>query len=114
MSKRNPNSIFNFNEPLESIERKIKGAFTGGRKNKDEQLKLGGNPKICMIYKMLMYHFEEEDEKLASIFELCITGKLMCGDHKGECVQKVLKFIEVHRKKKEKLIDKARELLKIN
>ena len=114
MSKRNPNSMFNFNEPLESIERKIKGALTGGRKNKEEQQKLGGDPKICMIYKMLMYHFEEEDEKLASDFELCVTGKLMCGDHKKECIKKVLKFIEVHRKKKEKLIDKARELLKID
>jgi tryptophanyl-tRNA synthetase len=113
MSKRNPNSMFNFNEPFKSIERKVKGALTGGRKNKEEQQKLGGDPKICMIYKILMYHFEEDDEKLASDYEMCITGKLMCGDHKKECVQKVIKFIEAHRKKKEKLVDKARELLKI-
>ena len=67
-----------------------------------------------MIYKILMYHFEEDDEKLALDYEMCISGKLLCGDHKNECVQKVLKFIEVHRKRKEKLIVKARELLKIN
>ncbi len=79
-----------------------------------EQQKLGGDPKICMIYKLLIYHFEEEDEKLASDYQLCITGKLMCGTHKKECIQKVLKFIEVHRKKKEKFIDKVRGLLKID
>ena len=114
MAKRNPNSYFTFNEPLESIERKIQGALTGGRKNKKEQQELGGEPQKCMIYKMLMYHFEEDDEKLANDFETCITGKLMCGEHKRECIEKVLTFIKNHRKKKEKLIDKARELLNID
>ena len=62
MSKRNPNSYFTFDEPLESIEKKIKGALTGGRRNKSEQQELGGEPQKCMIYKILMYHFEEDDE----------------------------------------------------
>jgi len=48
MSKRNPNSYFTFNESLESIERKVKCAFTGGRKNKKNQQELGGeSTKIC-------------------------------------------------------------------
>lgn len=113
MSKRNPNSYFTFNEPLESIEKKIKGGLTGGRKNKKEQQTLGGEPQKCMIYKILMYHFEEDDDKLANDFEKCVKGELMCGEHKEECVEKVLKFIKEHRKKKEKLIDKSRELLNI-
>ncbi len=114
MSKRNPNSYFTFSEPIESIERKVMGAFTGGRKNKKEQQELGGQPQICMIYKILMYHFEENDDKLAEDFEKCVKGELMCGIHKKECVEKVLKFIEQHRKKKEKMIDKARDILKID
>ncbi|MHA2008876.1 MAG: tryptophan--tRNA ligase [Promethearchaeota archaeon] len=113
MAKRNPNSRFSFNEPLDSIERKIKGALTGGRKNLKEQRELGGEPQKCMIYKILMYHFEEDDEKLAKDFELCVKGELMCGDHKNECVEKVVKFMEKHHKKKEKLIDTARKLLKV-
>ncbi|MFX1489339.1 MAG: tryptophan--tRNA ligase [Promethearchaeota archaeon] len=114
MSKRNPNSGFTFNEPIESIEKKIKGALTGGRKNLTEQRELGGEPQKCMIYKILMYHFEDDDEKLAQDFEMCVTGKLMCGEHKQECVEKVVKFIENHQKKKEKLKDKARKLLNID
>jgi len=113
MSKRNPNSAFTFNESLESIEKKIKGAMTGGQKNQREQKELGGNPKKCMIYKILMYHFEEDDKKLAKDFEMCIAGNLMCGDHKQECVEKVLNFIKKHREKKEKLIDTAKKLLKV-
>ncbi len=114
MAKRNPNSYFTFNEPLESIEIKIKGALTGGRRNQKEQRELGGEPQKCMIYKMLMYHFEEDDEKLANDFEMCVKGELMCGDHKQECVEKVLKFVENHRNKKQKLKDKARSLLAID
>jgi len=113
MAKRNPNSRFSFNEPFVSVERKIKGTLTGGRKNKKEQQELGGEPRKCMIYKMLMYHFEENDEKLAKDFELCIKGELLCGEHKQECVEKVLKFIKNHQEKKETLIDKAKELLDI-
>ena len=61
-----------------------------------------------------MYHFEEDDDVLADEFERCIKGELLCGEHKSQCVEKVLKFIKQHQKKKEKLIDKARELLKID
>ena len=113
MSKRNPNSYFTFNEPIKSIEKKVMGALTGGRRNKKEQQELGGEPQICMIYKILTYHFEENDEKLADDFTRCVKGELMCGDHKRECVEKVVKFINTHQKKKATLIDKAREILKI-
>jgi len=114
MAKRNPNSNFTFDENIDSIERKIKGALTGGRKNKKEQQQLGGEPKKCMIYKILMYHFEEDDEKLAKEFQECIEGKLMCGPHKSQCVERVIKFIKEHRKKKDKLIDKARKILNVD
>ena len=113
MAKRNPNSCFTFNEPLESIERKVKGSLTGGRKNKKEQQELGGEPRNCMIYKILMYHFEEDDEKLAKDFELCIKGELLCGEHKLECVEKDFKFIKKDQQKKKTLIGKAKKLLDI-
>jgi tryptophanyl-tRNA synthetase len=113
MAKRNPNSYFTFNEPLEAIEKKVKGALTGGRRNLKEQRELGGEPQKCMIYKMLMYHFENDDQKLEEDFEKCVKGELMCGEHKQECVEKVLKFIENHREKKNKLVGKARSLLNI-
>jgi tryptophanyl-tRNA synthetase len=113
MAKRNPNSSFTFNESLDSIEKKVKGALTGGRKNKKEQQELGGEPQRCMIYKMLMYHFEENDEILADEFERCVKGELLCGEHKARCVDEILIFMKNHQEKKEKQIDKARELLGI-
>jgi tryptophanyl-tRNA synthetase len=114
MSKRNPNSYFTFNEELDSIERKLKGALTGGRRNKKEQQELGGRPQDCMIYKILMYHFEPDDAKLAEEFEACIKGELLCGEHKQMSVERVLKFIKEHREKKERQIEKAKEILGID
>lgn len=113
MSKRNPNSYFTFNEELESIEKKLKGALTGGRRNKQEQQELGGEPQNCMIYKILMYHFEESDEKLETVFTECVKGERLCGFCKKECIEKVLQFIKNHQEKKEKYLDKAREILQI-
>ena len=113
MSKRNPNSAFTFNEPLESIEKKVRGALTGGRKNKKEQQELGGEPQKCMIYKILKYHFEPDDKKLAENFEKCVKGELLCGACKKNAIEKVITFIKAHREKKKKLVDKAREILKI-
>ena len=113
MSKRNPNSYFTFNEPMESITKKVRGALTGGRRNKKEQQELGGEPQKCMIYKILMYHFEDDDNKLAENFERCVTGELLCGECKKNAVEKVVSFIKAHKDKKERLIDKAREILDI-
>lgn len=111
MSKRNPNSYFTFNEPLDSIEKKVRSAYTGGRKNMEMQKELGGEPQKCMIYKILTYFFEDDDQKLAEEFEQCIRGELMCGEHKRACVKKVIEYVKEHRKEKEKKIDTAREIL---
>lgn len=113
MSKRSPNSYFTFNESIESITKKVRGALTGGRRNKKEQQELGGEPQKCMIYRILMYHFEDDDDKLAENFEQCVKGELLCGECKKNAVEKVISFVKAHKEKKEKLVDKARKILNI-
>lgn len=114
MSKRNPNSYFTFNESLDSIKKKVQGAFTGGRRNKKEQEELGGEPQKCMIYKIMMYAFEDDEEQLKKDFMACVKGELLCGYHKRDCIEKILDYIKKHREKKEKNIDKARKILNID
>ncbi len=113
MSKRFPNSYFTFNEPLKAIEKKLKNAFTGGRDTVKEQKELGGNPDICMIYKLEYYLFVNDDKFLIDIYDKCTSGELLCGECKQKCIEIVTKFITEHKKKKEKLMDKAREILKL-
>jgi tryptophanyl-tRNA synthetase len=113
MAKRNPMSYFTLNENLESIAKKISNAFTGGRPTVEEQRKLGGIPEICPIYEICMYHFVEDDDELIKVYHDCKSGKLLCGEHKDQMTEIVLKFVKEHQRKRRRFVDKAREILQI-
>jgi tryptophanyl-tRNA synthetase len=53
----------------------------------------------------MLYLFEENDKKLAERAEKCRTGQIMCGECKTDLTQRVNKFLEEHRKKREKAKD---------
>jgi tryptophanyl-tRNA synthetase len=114
MSKRNHMSYFTLNESPKSIGKKISNAFTGGRATVEEQKKLGGVPEICPIYEIEMCHFVEDDKDVVETYKCCKCGSLLCGEHKARTKKIVMKFVEDHQRKREKLIDKAREILGVN
>ncbi len=114
MSKRNPMSYFTLNESTKAIGKKIMSAFTGGRATVAEQKKLGGVPEICPIYEIEMCHFVEDDNEVVETYKCCKCGSLLCGEHKSRTKKIVTTFIEEHQQKREKLIDKAREILGVN
>lgn len=114
MSKRNPMSFFTLNETPKTIAKKISCAFTGGRATIDEQKELGGVPEICPIYEIEMCHFVEDDKDMVETYECCKCGSLLCGEHKARTKKIVVKFVEEHQRKREKLVDKAREILGVN
>ncbi|MBD3230293.1 MAG: tryptophan--tRNA ligase [Candidatus Lokiarchaeota archaeon] len=111
MSKRNPMSSFTLNEEIGSIKKKLNNSFTGGRNTAEEQRELGGQPHICNIYDLYKYHFISDDEELEKIYKECISGEILCGYCKKRAIEKITEFIKDHQKKKEKMIDKAREIL---
>ncbi len=110
MSKSRPNSYFNLGDEPKSIKKKIMGAYTGGRKNKEEQEKLGGIPENCMIYKLLEIHFQKDDVKLQDRYQRCRSG-MLCGKCKKEAVQIILDHIQDHNERKNEYIELAREIL---
>jgi tryptophanyl-tRNA synthetase len=114
MSKRNPMSYFTLNETPQAIGKKIMSAFTGGRATVEEQKKLGGVPEICPVYEIEMYHFVEDDNDMVETYKCCKCGSLLCGEHKARTKKIILKFVEDHQRKREKLVDKAREILGVN
>ena len=113
MSKRSPMSYFTLDEKLEVIANKISNAFTGGRPTVKEQREQGGVPEICPVYEIDLFHFVEDDDEVKKTYYDCRTGKLLCGEHKKRTIEHVLNFVREHRKKREKYIDKAREILGI-
>jgi tryptophanyl-tRNA synthetase len=113
MSKRDPMSYFTLNEKPEKIAGKISNAFTGGRATVEEQRKLGGNPEICPIYELDMYQFVEDDDEIVKTYQDCRSGSLLCGEHKEKTTKIVLDFVREHRRKRRRLVDKAKNILQV-
>lgn len=112
MSKRQMN-YFTLHDKPETIAERISNAFTGGRATIKEQRELGGVPEICPVYEICLFHFVEDDNEIIKAYNDCKTGKLLCGEHKKQAIDAVLKFVSEHRRKKKKVIDKAREILQV-
>ncbi len=111
MSKRNPMSYFTLDEEPEVIAKKIFYAFTGGQPTAEEQRKLGGNPEICPIYDLYLFHFFDRDEDVVRLYNDCRCGNILCGEDKARLTKIVTEFVKEHQRKKRQYIDKAREIL---
>lgn len=111
MSKRNPMSYFTLTEDIESIEYKLRNAFTGGRATAKEQRRLGGEPEKCPIYELYKFFFIEDDDKLLDIYLKCKNGEILCGEDKEFAVEVITSFIKEHQRKRSMNVDKAREIL---
>ncbi|MHA1672337.1 MAG: tryptophan--tRNA ligase [Promethearchaeota archaeon] len=110
MSKSRPNSYFNLGDEPKSIKKKMMGAYTGGRANREEQEKLGGIPENCMVFKLLEIHFQPDDEKLKDRYQRC-RGGMLCGTCKKEVVKVILDKIQDHNERKKEFVPIAREIL---
>ncbi|MDI9619741.1 MAG: tryptophan--tRNA ligase [Candidatus Nezhaarchaeota archaeon] len=111
MSKRNPMSYFTLTEAVESVEHKLKNAFTGGRPTAKEQRVLGGEPEKCPIFDLYKFFFVEDDAKLMDIYWRCKKGEILCGEDKAFAVEAASSFIKEHQHRRKLFIDKARDLL---
>jgi len=111
MSKRNPMSYFTLDEDPDVIAKKISYAFTGGQPTAEEQRKFGGNPDVCPIFDLYLFHFFEDDRDVIELYNDCKCGNILCGEDKARLIKIVTEFIKEHQRKKRRCIDKAREIL---
>jgi len=97
-------SIFTM-DPPDLVKRKIWNAFTGGKGTAAEQRKTGADPTVCSIFQYYFYLFEEDNRLLFDRERRCKTGELLCGECKNDLVIRLNKFLEEHRRKREKAKD---------
>jgi tryptophanyl-tRNA synthetase len=102
-------SVFTVDTP-EVAEKKIKGAFTGGRTTLEEQRRLGANPDICSVFAYDYFIFMEEKE-IEDLRYNCLAGNIMCGECKNILAERVKKFLVEHQEKREKAKDRFEEYL---
>ncbi len=97
-------SIFTVDEP-EVVKKKIWNAFTGGKGTAAEQRKSGADPSICSIFQYYYFLFEEDTDKLKERERRCKGGEMLCGECKKDVADKLNRFLEQHRERREKAKD---------
>jgi len=111
MSKRVPESGFTLDDSSAEASKRVRVAFTGGRNTVEEQRRLGGRPDICPVFDLYRFHFATDDEHVRRVHYECEEGIRLCGDCKQEAIGLVKSFLEGHHKKRDSLMNDAKDLL---
>ena len=93
MSSSIPESFIGFGETSKSAQKKVMEAVTGGRQTLAEQKEHGGQPDICPIFFLNMFHMIENDTELDNVKQQCLRGELMCGQCKKDTAARVDVFL---------------------
>jgi len=109
MSSSSPESAIYLSDDPKTVRKKImKYAFSGGQATAELQRKLGADLSVDVPYQWLYYFFEDDDEKIKKIGEEYSTGRILTGEIKEYLADKLNKFLEEHRSRREE----AKELIK--
>jgi tryptophanyl-tRNA synthetase len=60
---------------------------------------------VCSIFQYYFFLFEEDSAKLAEREHKCRAGEMLCGECKNGIADKLNKFLEGHRERREKAKD---------
>ena len=101
MSASDASSAIYTTDDQKTVQNKImKYAFSGGKDTVEEHRRLGGDPDIDIAYQYLTF-FEQDDERLKQIYHDYKTGKMLSGEMKKLCVEKINKFLAEHQRRRE-------------
>lgn len=103
MSASDPNTAVYLNDAPEAVIKKINKAITGQQSTAELQKRLGGDPDKCSVCQYYKYLFEPDDRKLEEIFNGERKGTLLAGEHKADLAKRVNRFLEKHRRERERL-----------
>jgi tryptophanyl-tRNA synthetase len=105
MSASNPNSAVFMSDSPAQIKKKINShAFSGGQETAELQRELGGNPDIDVPYCYLSY-FEDDDAKLAEVYNKYKKGELLTGELKAMCIAELQKYVSAFQDRRAKVTD---------
>lgn len=111
MSASDPGSALYTVDDPETIKKKLRGAFTGGKDTAAQQRIEGGNPDICPIFWHYKMVFMPDDTDLSKVEQECRKGEILCGECKNKLIGIATKDLAEHQKKREKARDKVDDFL---
>ncbi|MBI2598037.1 MAG: tryptophan--tRNA ligase [Candidatus Diapherotrites archaeon] len=110
MSSSRPETAIFLNDSAKEVEKKIQGAFTGGRPTVEEHRRLGGIPEICKVYELLSFHLPDS-KKLKEIYDDYKSGKLLSSEIKQIAIDFFVPWIEKTQEKAWQKMDLAQKIV---
>ncbi len=111
MSASEPETTIFTTDPPDTVEKKVRNGFTGGRDTAAEQRKYGANPDICSVCQYFYFFFEQDEERCRTILDGERKGTTLCGEVKETLVERVVRFLEEHQARREKARDRVEEFM---
>ena len=111
MSSSKPESTIFMDDEIESMERKVKRAISGGQPTVEEHRRLGGDVSKDVAFQYLQFFFENDDAALAEIKSEYESGRMLAGEVKQICIDRATEWLSDLRRRRDQMEDGVGDFL---
>ena len=111
MSSSKPESTIFMDDDIESMERKVKRAISGGQSTVEEHRRLGGDVSKDVAYQYLQFFFENDDKALAEIKFEYESGRMLAGEVKQICMDRAAEWLSDLKQRRNQMEDTVADFL---
>ena len=114
MSSSKPESTIFMDDDIESMEKKVKRAISGGQPTVEEHRRLGGDVSKDVAYQYLQFFFEDDDAALDEIKSDYESGRMLAGDVKKVCIDRATEWLNDLKEKRNQMENSVADFLAVD
>ena len=111
MSSSKPESTIFMDDEIESMERKVKRAISGGQPTVEEHRRLGGDVSKDVAFQYLQFFFENDDTALAEVKSEYESGRMLAGEVKQICIDRATDWLTDLKQRRDQMEDSVADFL---
>ena len=111
MSSSKPETTIFMDDEVESMERKVKRAISGGQPTVEEHRRLGGDVSKDVAFQYLQFFFENDDAALAEVKSEYESGRMLAGEVKQICIERATEWLSDLKEKRHQFEDSVTDFL---
>ncbi len=111
MSSSVPESAIFLTDDPEDARKKVLRAKTGGGATLEEHRKHGGNPDVCTVYELFVYHLLDDDKYLKEVHDTCSSGERVCGPCKREAADIISQWLRDFQERREQAKEEVNDMV---